>query len=331
MKQGFLFALLWFSSQIFGVQYSNQVPSVFAELLIWQVTEVSDDNWGQILGPTGTTQQVQFLNVPFNWNPGVRVGVGYNNVVIPWDIRFYYTGYQTEGNNQVQINTGEIHSAFLGNFFAENLTGAGVSGPYYHQASIQWKILFNTIDLEVGRSIAVDNLLNLRPFAGIKAGVINQSIRSNWQQPFNNATKLPITTFSLANETVTNDFRGIGPSFGLDTNWHLFETPKHALNLKGDVSGAFLWGHWKLTDVYQNNTPVFITIQNDSLSTVSTMVRGYLGMEWEGVFNQSNLVVRLGYEAQAWFNQLRYYSFDMGRLDDSLFFQGGVLTVCFHV
>lgn len=330
MKKGFLFALLFFSSQVLGFQYTNQVPSTFAELLVWQFSEVSDDNWGQVLGPTGANQQIQFLNTPFNWKPGVRVGIGYNHAPNPWSFLFYYTGYQTKGTRAVSINTGEIHSAFLGNFFAENVTGAGVSGPYYHQAGVQWKVLFNSFDLEFGRSISVDELFALRLFAGLKAGVIEQSLNTHWQQPFNNATKQPITTFSSADEKITNNFKGIGPSFGIDSTWHLFDNQNNAFNLLGNFSGAFLWGRWAMTDVYHNNTPVSITIQNDKLTTGAPMVRGYLGLEWAHTFNPSVLSVRAGYEGQVWFNQLRYYSFDMGRTNDALFLHGGVLGVWFH-
>ncbi len=252
MKKGFLFSLLIFSSQIFAIQNSNQVPSVFAELLIWQAREVSDDNWGQLLGPTGANQQNKFLNVPFGWSSGLRIGIGHNDNERSWNILFYYTGYQTRASNQVNTQSGEIHSAFLGNFFADNLNGAGLSGPYYKQAGINWKVLLHSLDLELGRSITIDNLVNLRPFAGLKSSVIKQSLKTNWQQPFNNATKMPITTYSYAKENINNDFKGIGPSFGLDTTWHLFKTPTQAINLIGDFSGAFLWGRWAITDIYQH-------------------------------------------------------------------------------
>ncbi|WP_367607633.1 Lpg1974 family pore-forming outer membrane protein [Legionella sp. W05-934-2] len=331
MKKGFLCLLLIVSSQIFAIQHSHQIPSFFAELLMWQVREVSDDNWGQLLGPVGTYQQNQFLSIPFAFSPGLRVGFGLHNEERPCNILVYYTGYQTRGKNHVATNNGEVHSAYLGNFFAQNLNGAGLSGPYYKQAGINWQVQLHSLDLELGRSIIIDNLVNLRPYVGLKGSAIRQSLKTNWQRPFNNTTKMPITTFSYANENITNNFKGIGPSVGLKSTWYLVQAPKQALNLRGDFSGAFLWGRWTITDVYQNNTPVSITIQNDKMSTGAPMARGYLGLEWANAFNHANLTIRIGYEGQVWFNQLRYYSFDMGRTNDSLFFHGGVFDVSLHV
>lgn len=338
MKKGFLLLLLCLSSHVFGKQnidkHVNNTPFVFVDLLMWQVREVSDDNWAQTFGPIDTKQQIQFLDVPFKWSPGFRVGIGYNTAENPWNIQLYYSGYKTKGTNQANINSGEIHSAFAGNFYAENPLGDGISGPYYHQAGIQWTILFNNIDLEFGRRVKVNSLLNLHPFAGLKAAVINQAINTVWREPYSPTTlgnpgPTRITTFSSATEKLTNNFKGLGPSFGLDSTWHLYESANHQLNLIGNVSGALLWGHWALADVYRNNTPVSITVINDSLSTAAPMAKGYLGLEWMGAVNNTHLNIRLGYESQAWFNQLRYYTFDMGKTNDSLFLQGGVLDFLF--
>lgn len=330
LKKGFLLLLLGVTSQVFSLQSTNNTTFVFLDLLIWQVREVSADNWAQILGPAGTNQHIQFLDVPFQWSPGFRLGIGYNNTQNPWNIQLYYTGYKTKGINQASVNSGEIHSAFAGNFYANNTAGDGISGPYYHQAAIQWNVLFNTLDLELSRRIKINNLLTLRPFAGLKAAVINQAINTTWQEPYQPiSTPTPITTFSSATENLTNNFKGAGPSFGLDTTWHLYEPTNYQLNLIGNLSGAFLGGYWVLADVYSNDTPVSIAVVNDSLSTAAPMAKVYLGMEWVGAVNTTNLNIRLGYEGQVWFNQLRYYTFDMGKTNASLFLQGGVLDFLF--
>lgn len=334
LKKGFLALLLCFASQAFSFQTTNNTTFVFLDLLMWQVREVSDDNWAQIIEPAGVHQQTQFLHVPFQFEPGVRVGIHYDNRDNPWNIQFYYTGYKTKGRNQVSLNAGEIHSTFAGNFYADNAAGDGISGPYYHQAGIKWNVLFNSLDLELGRTTNINRFLNLRPFIGLKAATIYQSIHTNWQEPFKpttilNPTPTPITTFFSATEDMTNNFKGIGPSAGLDSTWHLYETQNNALNLIGNFSGALLWGHWNLADKYRNDTPVSIAVINDSLSTAAPMTKAYVGLEWANVFANNRLNVRLGYEGQFWFNQLRYYTFSIGKTNDSLFLQGGVLEFLF--
>lgn len=335
LKQGFVLFLLLFTNLAFGFKDIKNNISVSLDVLAWQVREVSDDNWGQILEPTGVHQEIQFLNTPFKWSPGFRVGVGYTSNDKPWDVEFYYTGYKTQGLSHADVNAGEIHSAFSGNFYAENTTGDGISGPYYHHAGIKWDILFNTLDLELHRSLEINRILTLRPFAGLKGAVINQDIKTYWQDPYEPTTTsspniTPITTFSSATENIRNHFKGMGPSFGLDTTWNLSNTPKQIFNLIGNFSGAILWGQWRLADAYQNNTPIIITTINDSLSTAASMARGYLGVEWEHVFDNAHWKARLGYEAQVWFSQLRYYSFDMGKTNDALYLHGVVLDFCIH-
>lgn len=68
--------------------------------------------------------------------------------------------------------------------FAENLNGAGLSGPYYKKAGINWNVLLHSLDLALGRSITIDDFVNLSPFVGLKGSVIKQSLKINWQRPF---------------------------------------------------------------------------------------------------------------------------------------------------
>ena len=233
MQKRILFLLLTLSSQVFGLEYTKDSTSVFAELLYWQMSEVGADNWGQVISPPAANQSIQFLNVPFNWAPGFRVGAAYHGTDDKWDGVVYYTWYQTQGRDQASVTTGEIHSSFPGAFYANNTNGSGLSGPYYHNASIKWDVLFNNIDLELGRTFNINSRYKFRPFIGFKAAFIDQSISTNWQHPFDPLFKLPISTFSTAVENFTNNFRGVGPSFGLNTSWNLFETPE-----------SFHWSFW---------------------------------------------------------------------------------------
>ena|SRR3989338_8597300 len=330
LKKGILGLLLIVSSQVFGLGSAKGSVSVFAELLYWQISEVGADNWAQVISPAAANQSIQFLTVPFKWDPGFRVGAAYQTEDRLWDSVIYYTWYHTQGTAAAEVNTGEIHSPNSGNFYANNVQGNGLSGPFYHKAAINWNILFNNLDWEVGRIFNINNRYSFRPFVGLKAAVINQDIKTDWQTPFDPAFKLPITSFSSASENITNNFRGVGPSFGLNMLWNMYESPKGTLSLFGNFSGAFLWGNWHITNVYENNTPVTITIQNNVRSSTSTMTKGRIGLNWQNTIQNKELMVHLGYEGQVWLNQLRFYSFDGGRQNNTLYIHGAVLDVCIH-
>ncbi|WP_058480582.1 Lpg1974 family pore-forming outer membrane protein [Legionella waltersii] len=330
MKKGLYISLFLLCNHLNAFQYTPNSFSFFSELLYWQVREQGGENWGQVLGPTGPQQTVQFLNAPFKWSPGFRLGIGYGGEGQLWDLSLNYTWYKTQATQAASTDTGEIHSSFLGNFFADNLLGAGLSGPYYHSASLRWNIQHQSLDIELGALIKANEAVHLRPFIGLKTAEMDQSIISIWNTPFNNQTKLPIQTFSSATENIKNDFRGIGPAAGIDSKWPLLIKAHQELALIGRFSGAFLWGDFTMNDLYQNNTPVSITIVNERLTTAATMVKGYIGIEWSKAFQVPLLTIQLGYEGQAWFNQLRYYNFDMGRMNNSLFIQGAVLNASIH-
>ena len=332
LKKWILLSLLVFTTPIFANQTVNGSTFVFSEALMWQIREANAANWAQILTPTLANQSILSLDVPFKWSPGLRIGAGFNGTEKPWNILFYYTGYKTRGTNQASTDTGELHSAFSSNFYANNPQGKGISGPYYHHARIQWDVVFNTLDFELGRPIKVDKLVDLRPFLGLKAGMINQSINSTWLNPSAPTSQGSVLnpTFTSATEKITNYFKGVGPSVGLDTAWHLYATPTQTFNIIGDFSGAFLWSNWTFDDVYQNNAPETISTANDDISSSESMLRAYLGIEWSSIISNANWTLRLGYEAQVWFNQLQYYSFVMGKTNDALYLQGAVLGFGVH-
>ncbi len=310
---------------VFASNNANQID-FFADALWWQMRESNATNWGQILYPDSTNETITYLHVPFKNSPGLRAGVGLSGHDNPWSIFLYYTGYQTRGTSQASTDTGQIHSAFSSAFYANNPQGNGITGPYYHQAAIQWNLNYNTIDLELGRLINLSKLIDFRPFIGLRSGIINQSMDSQWSNPPPGQGNI-IPTFTNATERIENNFKGIGPSLGLDATFHLYSSATAAFNLIGNVSGAFLVSHWTFGDHYQNNTPQSISTVSDSLSSATSMVKEYIGLEWSFSHKNANWNINIGYEEQVWFNQLQYYSFDMGKTNDTLYLSGLVFGV----
>lgn len=316
-KQLFFILLVIFSAHIPIEPVHASKPFVFAELLYWQPREGGDENWAQYITPKGAEQSITLYDAPFKFNPGFRVGIGS-------DLVLYYTYYQTNAENHA---SGDIYSAYLGNYFANNTNGANF-GPFYDSANMRWDFTFQSIDLELGRKFPIDKILILRPFVGLKTAFINQKIDTNWYGPKTTdifGIIIPITTFSTATENLKQDFFGIGPSLGLDTTWPLYQSTNHNFNLIGNLSAALLWGHWSFSDQYENNTPVSITVDTDSFNGAETVVRGILGFEWSNKFSQHDLTIRLNYEAQLWMNQIQFYTLSTGRMNNLMSIQGANL------
>lgn len=301
-----------------GYQYTCGSTTISTDLLIWKLREGSSENWGQIIAPSGENQPVELLDVPFNWQAGFRVGLGYHYDQSAWDTQLEYTRYKTQKISHVAANEGGIYSAYLANFYVNNANGAGF-GPNYHNAGIQWTFSYQSLAIELGRSFNIDCILKLRPKVGLTSAIINQDIDTDWQNP------TVATNFLTATENLKNHFWGIGPYIGLDTTWFIYGNTNQGLHLYGDVLAALMSGHWRFKDHYHNDASLSIDVYSDNINTAASMATGQFGIQWLGCLLDKPLRIRLGYEAQVWFNQVQYYSFNMGRLDNLMSLQGGIL------
>lgn len=302
-----------FTAEAHAVTSGDKSTFGFIDLLTWQVRESGADNWGQMQAPGQTSFNV--LDAPFEWNTGFRIGVGHEFSQASYDLVLAYSHYQTKAFNQA---SGVIFSSFVSNYFANNTNGANF-GPTYNTANIRWQFFYNTIDLNLGRHFKLDPVLQVHPYVGLKAASINQKIYTNWLNP------TTPTTFTAATENLKNDFLGVGPVIGVDTTWAIYSGTRQSFSLIGNIAGGLLCGHWHFDDVYSNNTPVSITTNLDSVNGASPLVDGLLSLQWSSQFATFDISVRLGYEAQVWFNQVQFYSLNMGRINRPTWLQGGDL------
>jgi hypothetical protein len=299
---------------------------LFADALYWTVREGAAENWAQIITPkSGLWTNVgtaTLVDAPFDWRAGLRVGGGVQQNDGS-DMTLYYTNYRTTATSQA---AGEVYSAFMGNFYVGNTDGSDY-GPHYHQASIWWDFDFHTIDFEIGHNYAIGTNLELRPFLGLKATIIKQTIRSNWRNPIDTTgPAMPhIYTFTSATEDLNLGFWGIGPSLGTTITMPLCSKERYDLKLFGTPSGAIMFGHWTFDEQYVNSSATRIAFDTNPITSAATMLRGVVGFEWEQRFSRASSTVRLGYEAQLWLNQMQFYSYNMGRLNNVTSLQGGFL------
>lgn len=307
--------LLVLATKAYAVTPHNQSTFGFIDLLYWQVRESGADNWGQLATEHGSTTQYTVLDAPFDWNTGIRIGLGHEFNQGSYDVSLEYTHYQTNASNQA---SGTVISSFDGNYFANNTDGAALDIPY-SSANIRYQFFFDTLDLKLGQHYQLDSVLIFHPFLGLKVATINQKIYSNWYNP------IPATDFTTATENLKNNFTGIGPSIGIDSNWLLYGGTRQSFYLVGNLNAGLLYGHTTLSDIYANNKPVTITVHNDSINGASPMLGGLLGLEWNSQLAKSDISIRLGYEAQIWFNQVQFYSLNMGKIIRPVSLQGGNL------
>jgi len=305
----------------------------FAEALFWTMREGAADNWAQVITPEGllgsNVGTATLIDAPFDWNTGFRVGISRRRPHDGLEGAVSYTNFSTRATSRA---AGEVYSAFLGNFYVGNPDGSSF-GPHYRNAEIEWDFDFQTIDFEVRRAFAVAPNLVVRPFVGLKAAIINQSIHSKWHDPID--TLSAIYLFDSATENLRQDFWGIGPSLGvtLEIPWHT--KPRYSVKLFGTPSASLMFGRWTFSDEYTNDgltsiavpTPSSIAIRTSPITGAATMISGAMGVEWTQHFARATMTARLGYEAQVWLNQMQFYSYNMGRLNNLMSLHGGVVQL----
>jgi hypothetical protein len=306
----FLTLLFFPFLNVFATPPCKENWQVSLDFLAWNANQSASDNWGQIFYDPAVNNNLKILSVPFDINYGLRGSIESQNN--SYDILAQYTWFSQTGKNQAQVQApSEIHSTFQGNLFIGNNMGTGLSGPIYRFAKISWNILFNIADIQLGTHYYPSPNISLKPFIGIKSGSINQTINTYWSEP--------TTGNFTATEDLKNNFWGIGPSIGINTTWHLFRD----LSFIGNASAAVLVGQWNFYDVYNNTEPKKMIVNNPKRNGASTNLSLLLGFQY--VYDP--FVIKLGYEAQIWFEQYKLTTYNLGLANNHLTLQGITLGI----
>lgn len=295
--------------------------TVFEDLVYWHASQESTSPWAYVQTtqiptppPPRPSNTYTEPNVYFGWSPGLKVGIQYQQPDF-FDAKLYWTYFSTKTKEAITASANEI---ILPEFF-NGFTSLNV----FNAAQLDWRLILNMVDAEIGHKFKPLDTLSVRPFIGIKTGTINQSIHSSWQEQIFN------TPIYSATENLKNNFFGIGPNFGIESVWHLYKN----INIRSDFATALLWGHWNIEDIYHRPKAVFGFIPERTIASStnnsmlgSFMARGFMGLEW--TFKAKALVtINAGYEMQFWSNQLRLPVFQAVPIHGDLTLQGATCGI----
>lgn len=260
----------------------------FLDLLAWRASE-SNTSWATTLTfPDNATHVIQ-SDMTFNTRLGVKTGISYEPENNFWDTKFYWTHLPTSGSKTIPTSSNIVTSLFFsGSYFISNDIFFGGTG--------NWQLVMNMFDLEASHHFKPTTTLTFTPKVGVKFGSINQKVKVDWDAIIYTAT-----------EKVTNDYTGIGPSFGLGAEWNVYQ----GFSIVGNIAAALMYGRWNTHDSYKRPSALFGLITPTTINTstnqskLGTLMMDYfLGLEW--VYQgRSRVTLQLGYEMQYWANQLR--------------------------
>jgi hypothetical protein len=279
-------------------------------VLLWHASQETSSIWSSAITGSGSNGTFSAENIDFGWDAGFRVGVTHDPGERSWDSKLSWTHFGTSAEASLPPGEALIVPEFFSGFV--NLDAWIVD-----QAAVRWDLTLNEIDFEIGRTIAVGQAVRVRPSMGLNATFIDQKIRADWDTT--------VGTFSVT-ERLDHQFRGLGPTFGIDGCWRFPHRPN--LSLVGSFSGSLLWGVWNIEDTYARNDSgfslpaygAFTTSMNDS-SLGTANLNCFLGLQWvrEGAFTVTG---RVGYELKWWSNQQRLTTFQQLPMHGDLTIQG---------
>lgn len=300
----------------------------FVDVLVWYARETNLPfamEFTSLLLPEPTDESSTVLigaprNVFYNdaaWDPGFRIGIGYNSQCDGWDVSLYWTYYHNKETDKVSsgltsLATGTTDIIFLPQEEQSLLINPWVNasfGPYFDGAitfdevSARWSLNYNQIDLELGKKYWVSQCFNVRPFT---------SLRAAWTRTrfLTNSSRNNVNLFFNFQDEFKNRNWGIGFSAGIEPAWYIWGN--FAIFAKLDA--ALLWGEFKGTnnEDYSYERLITTDIVNWTF-TNSSVARFYkmmpildvgIGLRWEERWwkNRIRSSFDFGWENHIWFD-----------------------------
>jgi hypothetical protein len=248
----------------------------FAEVLVWQVQEQGSEfvatpnahsaidvnvNQTQLLG------DIQSLS--FDWNGGLRLGLGYTFVRDSWQVLGQYTWFATSGSNT-------FSAAFPTSATTEWLmpTFTDIEGSGLLNASSSSHFSFQMADLLMARRFLVKDQIQLNFSLGATGGYIKENSHVTYEN-------VGMSSY-VANRW---GFGGGGLRTGIDGNWHI----GYGFGCFGKFSFAAILGQ------YGNNNR--ITADSPGLDGSGNLASPKIAnTEYSGIFLLPTTQITLGFD-----------------------------------
>ena len=300
----------WFASVDFLYWYANETDLAYAA----QLTAVDAGTVEVAPGPTAPAVFSDISKLEYaggGWDPGVRLGLGLNNLCDGWDLGIFWTWYHNEDKESRTGSAGTVT-------FPQNPGEIVYTSPWqsrkgtrvFTTVSGKWEFTLNALSLELGKRYYLSKCFTLRPYTSIRGMWTKTEFTATASRPAttsNPGTGNPSQDSASFTDEFTNKFYGGGMGLGLEPTW--FITPCFSIFAGAEV--ALLWGKHK---VKKDATGVQTRVdsapnvgdQNISYMSSSSSKNSYmtpvldvsLGLRWENYYcdYRYHLAIDLGWE-----------------------------------
>ena len=285
---------LFLSSNVFAMKF-------FIDGLLWRAT--NSNNWVYVNSLTLPQQTINYKTIDFNYAPGFRVGASFDG---GWGTTLAYTRFYTKTNDTA---SGALQPSFVGSVTAKPTTAY-----LYSSGQVSQVIDYNIFDYGYGKAFHPVGEWMLQPRVGLMGGWINQSTEASFQGS------------TSTNESITNNFIGLGPKVGVDTSITIMKYHEIEPTLVASFFASYLVGNWVIKDITNVVPARRISVTGSSMSWGALTLQASMGL---GLAYKS-FSVNCVYELNDWFNQNQFFDNDTGTHNNDLILQGLTLNVSYN-
>lgn len=164
---------------------------VTADFLYWTAKED-----GLAYASTGSATAGAVADVPkrgsvrhpkMDWEPGFKVGLGWNMPIDGWDLFSQYTRFSTSNGTDQSVDPSNPNNQLV-NFWGIGGSGIGNAtnlppNQSTNSAESKWNLDYNVVDLELGRNGYIGRKLAIRPSFGLRGTWQNQDYKVAYVTP----------------------------------------------------------------------------------------------------------------------------------------------------
>jgi hypothetical protein len=277
---------------------------VVGEFLWWKA-----ENQGFTIAFNQTVDTTTFPNVgkivqfDTGWDPGFRIGMGWNDGTTDWDIEASWTWYN---NNSKQTNNIEVAETSTGEGFyplwpvAETVASGTDLGPYT-EVKANWNLVLNAIDLDLSKTAFSQKNFSLNLIWGARGAWLYQTFHNHFFSPIATRVSVAIPDFEFDGK---NNYWGIGPRTGIQSEWLIGK----GFSFIGKVATALLYGQGEAKNLSKGPDSAGNVVVHHSFTQSFNQLAPYLqlllGFKWKTYFRKRfSFGIQAAWEANYWWNQ----------------------------
>ena len=259
---------------------------------------------GNAIGATALPAVGTILEPSFSLTSGLTAGFAYYFCNKNWTFKSRFDWIQStgKGSQAIGYNDNIIPiNIWRDQLFAPVDADLGVAG----RGISKFTVSYYNVNFDLHRELYIDENFSLMPHVGLKLSFIydkavTKFTGNGFDTAFSPTTHLNTATLKRRE---TSDFWGIGPSFGVDTNWRLFSDV--SFFFEGGV--ALLLGTAKDTDSVSCTAFASSSTASSSPSSpvFSPAAQSLIGFKYERMIycDTQKVIGKIGWDSSIYWNQ----------------------------